>query len=131
MKIIATYLLTILVLLQSLHINVGDVLHIQDFIEHAQFHKVNYGDNLISFISKHYGQEKNEHHKNHQEEKHEHEKLPFSGCSTLHAPVALLEHRFVSAIKRFDNFEKQDNFGYQINYISLTSFDIFQPPKSA
>jgi len=127
MKIIITYLLSSLLLLQSLHITMGDVLHIQDFIEHAQFHKEKYGDNLLSFISKHYGQEKKEHHQN---ENHDHDKLPFSGCSTLHAPVALLEHRFVSAIKRFDNFEKQDNFGYQINYISLTSFDIFQPPKS-
>ncbi len=74
MKIIVTYLLTSLMLLQSLHFNMGDVLRINDFIDHAQFHKENYGDNLLSFISKHYGQEK-EHHQN---DNHDHEKLPFS-----------------------------------------------------
>jgi len=128
MKIIFTYLLSSLLLLQSLHITMGDVLHIQDFIEHAQFHKENYGDNLLSFISKHYGQEKKEHHQN---ENHDHDKLPFSGCSTVHVPIALLGQLFIPELQRFDNFEKQDNFSYQLRYTSPTILDIFQPPKSA
>lgn len=128
MKILVTYLLTSLVLLQSLHINVGDVIGIKDFIEHAKFHKENYGDNLLSFISKHYGKEKEEHHQN---ESHDHEKLPFSGCSLAHAPVALLGQLFIPEFHRFDNFEKQDNFSYQLSYTSPSTYDIFQPPKHA
>ena len=128
MKILVTYLLTTLILLQSMHINLGDVLRIEDFIEHAQFHKENYGDNIFTFISKHYGQEKKEHHQN---ENHDHDKLPFSGCSILHAPLALLEQHFIPELNRFDNFEKLDNFSYQLNYSSTAIFDIFQPPKHA
>lgn len=117
-----------MILLQSMHINLGDVLRIKDFIEHAQFHKENYGDNLLSFISMHYGQDKKQHH---QDEKHDHEKLPFSSCSIVHTPVALLGQFFIPDLNRFDNFEKQDNFSYQWSYSSLTTFDIFQPPKHA
>jgi len=113
-------------MLQSLHINLGDVLRLQDFIEHAQFHKKNYGDNIISFLSKHYGQEKKEHQQN---ERHDHDKLPFSESSLFHTAVALLGQLFISEHKRFKNFEKQDNFSYQLSYSSLTTFDIFQPPK--
>lgn len=115
-------------MLQSLHINVGDILSIQDFIEHAQYHKENYGDNLLTFISKHYGPEKEEHNQN---ESHDHDKLPFSGCSIVHTPVALLEQHFIPDLKRFDNFEKLDNFSYQLNYSSTAIFEIFQPPKHA
>ncbi|GGD95273.1 hypothetical protein GCM10011312_18650 [Planktosalinus lacus] len=111
-----------------MHINLGDVLRIEDFIEHAQFHKKNYGDNLLTFISKHYGQEKKEHHQN---ESHDHDKLPFSGCSIIHAPVALLGQLFTPEFQRFDNFEKQDNFSFQLRHSSPAIFDIFQPPKSA
>lgn len=117
-----------MVLFQSLHINVGDILNIQNFIEHAQFHKENYGDNLLSFISKHYGQDKEEHGQN---EGHDHDKLPFSGCSIVHAPIALITKHFIPVLSRFDNFEKQDNFSYQMGFSSLTIFDIFQPPRSA
>ncbi|MEX0996958.1 MAG: hypothetical protein WDZ45_07910 [Flavobacteriaceae bacterium] len=128
MKIIITYLLTSLLLLQSLHINAGDVLQMQDFIEHAEFHKEKYGDNFISFLSKHYGPEKNQHH--HTENNH-HDQLPFSNCTTIQAPAAYLEQHFSPELKRFNNFEKQDNFSYQISYFSLTTFEIFQPPKDA
>ncbi|WP_339610368.1 hypothetical protein [uncultured Planktosalinus sp.] len=127
MKLIVTFLLSSLLLLQSLHISAGDVLGIQDFIEHAQFHKENYGDNLLSFMAKHYGQEKEEHHQN---ESHDHEKLPFSGCSAVHTAVALLGQHVITSIKRFDNFEKRDNFGYQMSYSSFAVFEIFQPPKT-
>ncbi|MEX2350575.1 MAG: hypothetical protein WD554_06820 [Flavobacteriaceae bacterium] len=125
MKIIVTYLFTTLMLFQSLHINVGDIVRVNDLIEHVQFHKENYGDNLFSFVSKHYGQDK-EHH---QDEKHHHEKLPFSDCSIAHTPVALSGKFFMPEFQRFDNFEKQDNFNYRISYSSIASFDIFQPPK--
>ncbi len=64
-------------MIQSFGLCFDDMVQIDEFIEHAQFHSEAYGDNVIVFISKHYGELKADHEKDHQEEKEDHEKLPF------------------------------------------------------
>jgi hypothetical protein len=50
-------LLASLMLLQSLHISVSDLVQMDELLEHARYHKQQFGDDFISFISKHYGAE--------------------------------------------------------------------------
>lgn len=70
-------LLASLMLLQSLHISVSDLVQMDELLEHARYHKQQFGDDFISFISKHYGAEKQEHDQQHQEERPQHDQLPF------------------------------------------------------
>ena len=58
--------LSFLILLQSFGISFNDLSQIDEFIEHAQFHSEQYGDNVFVFISKHYGELKTDHDKEHQ-----------------------------------------------------------------
>ncbi len=69
--------LSSLILLQSLGLSARDMAQIDDFIEHANFHSEAYGDNVFVFISKHYGELKASHEREHREEHGEHEQLPF------------------------------------------------------
>lgn len=131
MKVLLTYLFSTLVLLQSLHIDVRDIMGLRDFIAHAKYHKQTHDDDFADFLSKHYGRKKHEHHQKNQEEHHEHEKLPFSNCSIPNAPFFLPEQKVITEPSRLIPIERENNFGYRINYASPALFDIFQPPKTA
>ena len=104
-----------LMLFQSVNINVCDISQIDEFIEHAQFHKEKYGDNFFVFISKHYGNLSVEHSKKHQEEKKEHENLPFNHNIQL---VSLYLPEFGKADSSYDcnhvDIERTDNYFYQL-----------------
>lgn len=109
----------------------NDCIQLDEFIEHAQFHNQEYGDSFFVFVSKHYGELKSEHNKEHQEEKKDHEKLPFQ------------HHRHVSSIavlsfgvpNIFDLIApdfpdcKSHNFFYQESSSSLYLEGLFQPPR--
>jgi hypothetical protein len=69
--------LSFLILVQSLGLGLSNLGQMDELIEHAQFHKEQYGDGILVFLSKHYGELKAEHAQKHQEEKKEHEELPF------------------------------------------------------
>ncbi len=75
--------LTLSILFQSIGFCPNDMVKIDEFIEHAQFHSEQYGDNILVFIAKHYGELKATHEKEHQEEKKDHEQLPFQHQSHL------------------------------------------------
>lgn len=125
-------LLSFVVLLQSLGMHMDDLVQIDEFIEHAQFHSEQYGDNVLVFISKHYGELKAAHNKEHQEEKQEHEQLPFQHHSHTISVMdfalnaTFFEHTIV------DVFEHRTfNFHYQAPFSSLHSEGILQPPRHA
>ena len=61
--------------MQSIGIHLSDLVQLDEFIEHAQFHSKEYGDNVFVFISKHYGELKAEHDAQHKEEQEEHQQL--------------------------------------------------------
>ncbi|MEX0275477.1 MAG: hypothetical protein AB3N16_13975 [Flavobacteriaceae bacterium] len=69
--------LSALILFQSLNIPFHALLELDELIEHAQFHSETHGDNFWVFFSKHYGDLKEEHSKEHKEEQEDHEQLPF------------------------------------------------------
>lgn len=115
-----------------MQVNMKDFLQMDELIEHAQLHKEKYGDNLIVFISKHYGELKSEHEKNNKDEKKEHEQLPFQQQSNINSVLV-----FTLNFKKVDNqkiicSESTDAFFYyQSSNSSLHEKGIFQPPKQA
>ncbi len=123
-------LLSSLILVQSINIDSGDILQLDELLEHAEFHKAEYGDNFFVFISKHYGELKAEHSKKHQEEHKDHEQLPFQCQGHLLTITAfVLQHSFSdsNAIEASDFTEA--NFHYLASLSSLHKKGLLQPPK--
>ena len=53
------------ILVQSFNIHLGDILKFDMLLDHAKMHKSKYGDNFFVFLSKHYGELKESHKKQH------------------------------------------------------------------
>ena len=133
MKLFFAIPLSILLLLQSVSIGVNDIIQINNLIEHAKFHNETYGDSLLVFISKHYGELKNNHTQNNPSEQHDHEKLPF-GHQTCHHffEVAVLSPFYGLEEKSIEHVATAEaNFFYKEPYSSPYKSGIFQPPKHA
>ncbi len=84
MKTLIAISLSLLVFFQSAGLGMADILMLDKLVEHAQYHSENYGDDFFTFFEKHYGSLKAEHQLNHNEEKQEHEELPFQHISCHH-----------------------------------------------
>lgn len=120
------------ILIQSFHLGAEDLLQIDELIEHAQFHKQEYGDSFFVFISKHYGELKTEHSKNHQEEQKDHEQLPFQCQGHSTTIMASLPHNNCNAFGVFDIISISESDFYYLNlYSSLHEKELLQPPKQA
>lgn len=122
--------MSFLLLVQSINIGADDIMQLDELIEHATFHKVEYGDNFFVFLSKHYGELKTEHSKKHQEEQKDHEQLPFQCQGHLLTITAfVLQHSFTdsNAIELSD--AKEANFHYLASMSSLHKKGLLQPPK--
>ncbi len=123
---------SLLILTQSFNIHFSDIVELDEFIEHAQFHAEEHGDNFFVFISKHYGELKAEHSQKHQEEKEDHEQLPFQHqyqTASLSAFVLnnVPEYPTEPEIRAC----RSVNYFYQASYHSLTPEGLFQPPRRA
>ena len=122
--------LSLLVLFQSFGLRFNDLVQIDAFITHAQFHSEAYGDNVLVFISKHYGDLKAAHDQAHQEEKKDHETLPFQQQSPLFSLgvfAVLQEYVYVETLVL--PWQKAHNFHYLIGFYSPFSEGLFQPPR--
>ncbi|WP_341214591.1 hypothetical protein [uncultured Wocania sp.] len=122
--------LSLVILIQSFGIGFNDIAQIDEFIEHVQFHSEQYGDNVLVFISKHYGELKADHDRNHQEEKEDHEQLPFQHqihSSSITAFVLNTKKEELKTVE-FSEF-KTHNFYYQAPTSSLHLEGLFQPPR--
>lgn len=124
--------ISLLILLQGANIHFKDLVELEQLVEHYKFHKVEYGDTFMAFVSKHYGEQKASHSEKHQEEQKEHEKLPFqhqSHCSVQHVFV-IDSNNFIESRSETPLIVK-GNFHYQISYSHIWGDDPFQPPKHA
>src|SRR6056297_2360168 len=125
--------ISLLLLLQSSNVHFKDLVELGQLVEHYQFHNKEYGDNFMAFVSKHYGELKASHSEKHQEEKKEHEKLPFQHHQ---APCAqplvfvLGQENFINSYSEIPLASK-GNFHYQMSYSLIWGDDPFQPPKNA
>lgn len=130
MKFLFSISLSLVILIQSFGIGFNDIAQIDEFIEHVQFHSEQYGDNVLVFISKHYGELKADHDRNHQEEKEDHEQLPFQHqihSSSITAFVLNTKKEELKTVE-FSEF-KTHNFYYQAPTSSLHLEGLFQPPR--
>lgn len=118
--------------MQSFGVSLSDLSQIDEFIEHAQFHNEQYGDNLMVFIAKHYGELKAAHEKEHQEEKEDHEQLPFQQYSHMYSISAFVLNTSKNELKilEFPEF-RTHHFFYQAPSSSLHSDGLFQPPRQS
>lgn len=124
--------LSVLVLLQSLNLDLDDLTHMDELLEHAQFHSEKYGDNFFVFISKHYGELQKEHSQDHHEEHKQHEDLPFNNTCCSHVSTLYVVNKIqIPAIIVTPLVDYTANFYYSDNYSFLEKSDIFQPPKQA
>ena len=124
--------LSALLLIQSFSIGTDDLLQFDELIEHAQFHKQEYGDNFFVFLSKHYGALKAEHSKNHQEEQKDHEQLPFQcqgHVAVTNAFIPAQSDFFSNDLEILNIIEF--NFHYFNFYSSLYERELLQPPRQA
>ena len=86
----SSLLLSLLLLLQSVHISLADLAQFDELMEHARYHQQQFGDNFLTFLSKHYGDQKEEHSQKHREEMPQHEQLPFQHLAHMVAAPAFL-----------------------------------------
>lgn len=123
-----SFLLASFVLLQSFNIHIPEVLKLKNLLEHLEFHQSVYGDDIFSFVAKHYGDQKLKHEKN--EDNGDHQQLPFH--HHVNFDIVLF---YVIDINRYqlrdfvDNAPELKNFSYQTSYSFLENTDIFQPPQ--
>ena len=108
----------------------SDLSQMGELVEHAQFHSEEYGDDFLVFISKHYGELKTDHEEQHQEEKKEHEKLPFQHLSHLASSAVYVLNTTTTEFKSIEFSEfKKPNFFYQEQASTLHALGILQPPR--
>lgn len=121
-----------LILIQSFDIAFNDIAQFDELLEHAQFHAEEYGDNIFVFVSKHYGELKEQHTKDHQEEKKDHKKLPFQNHCSCASTVAIVSDTYYLRIDSLQIPEgMMTHFYYQSPTSSHHAKELFQPPRIA
>jgi len=119
------------ILVQSFNFHIGDVLKLNELIEHAEFHKNKYGDGFLVFISKHYGDLEQSHKKQHEEEKKNNSHTPINHDSGSQVQVSFLLSKNSFTIEIPQLIEKITKFYYQDKFSTFEKQKIFQPPKFA
>ena len=125
--------LSLLLLLQSARISFADLVQFDELIEHARYHQQQFGDNFLTFLSKHYGSQKEDHSQKHQEEKPQHEQLPFQQLAHMMGTYAFT-HRQPLPELAFppDNLgDQQPGFFYFRPGSTGFRSGVFQPPRQA
>ena len=127
-KIIVTYLAS-LILFQGVFTNSGILFEINELAENYQLHQSEYGDNLSTFISKHFGDLKESHKEQHQEEQKQHNhptQDKIGGLSqidyTFNQTYLILENP-IKVNKSLTNYHYLDLFS------TFEKQKIFQPPQ--
>lgn len=126
-------LMSCVIMTHSINIDLVDIIQLDEFIEHAQFHSEKYEDNFFVFISKHYGELKQDHNQQHQEEQPKHEKLPFEhqSSSQYASNTFVLLPADQLDFKPEVITDNSTNFFYQESFSSFEKQKIFQPPQNS
>ena len=130
-KVSLSILLSLLVLLQGLNLHLKDVLELSALMEHLEMHQSSYGDDLYTFLEKHYGTQMSEHDREGHGEGRQHDGLPFkeraSCISGIHLVIlpGSLDRNEVSEL-----LPESPSFHYTEDYSFLNPADICQPPRT-
>ena len=132
MSKLISIVLSSLMLIQSFQISINDIMQLDELIEHAQFHKQEYGDNFLVFLSKHYGEQKAAHTEHNHKEQSDHEQLPFQCQGHYVSLLAIMQLPFQPSSNPFEsNTTTEANFHYLNLYASLSDTQLLQPPRQA
>jgi hypothetical protein len=128
-KVLA-YTIGVLLLSQSMNVHIGELAQLDDFVEHAQYHQKEYGDDWFTFIKKHLGSDKERHLQ--QDHPDKHEKLPQHDhlCSNV-LPLVILQDKVAFNILKQNKQVGKTTFHYLEDYSFLAQKDFFQPPRFA
>jgi hypothetical protein len=125
---IISFSIASMILIQSFNIHVLDVLKLKNLIEHIEFHKSTYGDNVFAFVAKHYGYQKLKHEK--KDEKGDHQQLPFHHNTCFDSVVFYVFDMNRYQLKDLDHSDAElSTFFFQSVYSFMENTDIFQPPQ--
>ena len=124
-------LIASMILIQGVNFNFGDLVQLDELIEHAQFHKEEYGDNFLVFLSKHYGELKAEHSEKHQEEAPDHEQLPLNQqlSPLLILSPFIIDHQLHADLTVDFPNGNENLFHYSFSNSSLFDLGVFEPPR--
>jgi len=116
------------ILVQSFNIHLNDIFKLNELVEHVQFHEEKYGDNIFVFLSKHYGELREKHENNSQED--DHRQLPFGHNCSFDSLTAFDLHKIKYMIDQTHRtISRTTIFYYQESYSSFEKPKIFQPPQ--
>lgn len=131
MNRIVSIVTALLIFCQSINLQVNDLVELDAFVEHYRFHVESHGDDLFTFLSKHYGAQKDSHAMAHQEERQQHDQLPFQNQGQVYQPLVLL---FIEAFPPLTRTEAprepKGSFLYLDSYSPFWGDGPFQPPKN-
>ncbi len=122
-------LLASFILVQSFNIHLGDILKFDLLLDHAKMHKTKYGDNFFVFMSKHYGELKESHEKQHEKEEKNHSHLPINHDCSSQIQSSYILNLVALNITIPQAEESSLNFYYQDNFSTFEKQKIFQPPQ--
>lgn len=124
-----SFLFAFLFLIQSVQIQISDLFHFSDLVEHYNYHSEEFGDDLFSFIEKHYGTLAQQHSNDEPQERQEHQNLPFHKVISqfdlqlqLNSLLTSMDCSEESSIRKPSQFYR---FGGGIELF----FKVFQPPR--
>ncbi len=127
MKNTVIKLAALFILFQGMFMYANFSFVLEEIWEDYQLHQVKYGDNLTTFLSKHYGELKEshqeQHKKEHQEHQHHHE------LNVSFQLDMLWDNSFNFDAKNSIVFYKQNNFTYKDLFSTFEKQKIFQPPR--
>ncbi len=129
---ISAFILSSLILIQSVVFSSTAVIEIASFVEHYNYHKQTEDDSLVEFVSLHYGELKNQHKKDHPEEHQDHQQLPLHNSNSTTILLALSLNSIdgnIFEISAFDSY--LNNFRYTHGSSSFNPLDLLQPPRLA
>lgn len=117
---------SIMILLQSTNIHIDDIVNVNKFIKHVQLHQENYGDDFFTFLSKHYGDLKESHSEQHQEEQ---KNSPDENNHKCLKSLNLFTHHFCS-LELLNNHKNVNSHSYyQDKFSTFEKQPCFRPPQ--
>ena len=127
-----SFILAMLVLFQSMSFTMQQIDHLDELIEHAQFHKAEYGDNFFVFLSKHYGELKEQHENDQQHEGEDHEQLPFNCQNQLLSSIVFFDFKSSDFERDTEfNLRNEAQFFYLSPVSNFLKKGLLQPPRFA
>ena len=109
-----------------------DILEVDALFRHLEYHLSSEGDDLYSFLAKHYGSQKVDHEHKSQSDNQNHEKLPFKDKAHQNSNTVVMaltsntsRDLVESTISSRSKFHHEDTYSY------LQQKDFFQPPRKS